>query len=402
MKSVEQQLEIIGRGTVEVIQLNELKQKLKKSLKSKKPLVVKAGFDPSAPDIHLGHTVLLRKMKHFQDLGHKIFFLIGDFTGRIGDPSGQSKTRKRLSKEEVMNNARTYEKQIFRILDKQKTEVVFNSSWCDKLSISDMFDLASKYTVARMLERDDFLKRYRNDIPISIAEFLYPLMQGYDSCVMKADVELGGTDQKFNLLVGRNLQRHFGVEPQVVITMPLLVGTDGVDKMSKSFNNYVGIEEKPSEIFGKIMSISDELMMAYYELLTDENLKTIKKDIESGKLHPKVAKENLAEMIVAQYHGPEAASLARQSFEKVFAKKIAPKDLPVFTFNTGKVNIVSAIRKAKLASSSSEAKRLLSQGAVTVDSKRIKDADSEINIDSNGSILKVGKRRFARIVKNKA
>jgi len=399
MKSLEEQLEIIKRGTVEIIQLNELKRKLEVSVKKKSSLIIKAGFDPSAPDIHLGHTVLLRKMKHFQDLGHKVFFLIGDFTGRIGDPSGQSKTRKRLSKEEVMKNARTYERQIFKILDRNKIDVVFNSIWCDKLSISDMFDLTSKYTVARMLERDDFLKRYKNDIPISISEFLYPLIQGYDSCVMKADIELGGTDQKFNLLVGRNLQRDFNQEPQVVITMPLLVGTDGVNKMSKSLNNYVGIEEKPGEMFGKLMSISDELMITYYELLTDEDLDRIKKDIKNGKLHPKKAKENLAKIIVEQYHGKKAAVDACESFEMVFAKKDTPKEITIFKFNKAKIDILTLMKEASLAPSSSEAKRLLSQGAVTVDGKSLKDPKSEVTLDKKGKIVKVGKRRFAKIVR---
>ncbi len=399
MKPLEEQLDIIKRGTVEIIQLGELKRKLEASIKIKKPLIIKAGFDPSAPDIHLGHTVLLRKMKHFQDLGHKVFFLIGDFTGRIGDPSGQSETRKRLTKDEVIKNARTYERQIFKILDIRKVDVVFNSSWCDRLTINGLFDLASKYTVARMLERDDFLGRYRNDIPISISEFLYPLIQGYDSCILKADVELGGTDQKFNLLVGRNLQRDFNQEPQVVITMPLLEGTDGINKMSKSLNNYIGIEEKPDEIFGKIMSISDKLMIRYYELLTDELIQNLKKGIEEGKLHPKKVKENLAEIIVTQYHGRKAAQDAKRNFEKVFTKKKAPADLPEIKLNIDKVDIISLIKKTNLISSSSEAKRLLAQGAVSVDGKKIKDPNSYIIINKKGKIIKIGKRRFAKVLK---
>ncbi len=401
MKSIKEQLEIIERGAVEIIQLGELKRKLEVSIKTKKPLIIKAGFDPSAPDIHLGHTVLLRKMKHFQDLGHKVFFLIGDFTGRIGDPSGQSQTRKKLTVSEVIKNARTYEKQIFKILDRRKIDVVFNSSWCDKLTINGLFDLASKYTVARMLERDDFLSRYRNDIPISISEFLYPLIQGYDSCILKADVELGGTDQKFNLLVGRNLQRDFNQEPQVVITMPLLEGTDGINKMSKSLNNYIGIEEKPDEIFGKIMSISDKLMIRYYELLTDESIQNLKKGIEGGKLHPKGVKENLAEIIVTQYHGRKAAQDAKRNFEKVFAKKGTPADLPEIKLNVDKIDIISLIKKTNLISSSSQAKRLLAQGAVSVDGKKIKDPDSYVIINKKGKVIKVGKRRFAKVLKAK-
>lgn len=399
MKPLEEQLDIIKRGTVEIIQLDELKRKLEASIKTKKPLIIKAGFDPSAPDIHLGHTVLLRKMKHFQDLGHKVFFLIGDFTGMIGDPSGQSQTRKRLAKNEVIKNARTYERQIFKILDRRKIDVVFNSSWCDKLTTSSLFDLASKYTVARMLERDDFLGRYRNDIPISISEFLYPLIQGYDSCVLKADVELGGTDQKFNLLVGRSLQRDFNQEPQVVITMPLLEGTDGINKMSKSLNNYIGIEEKPDEIFGKIMSISDKLMIRYYELLTDELIQNLKNGIEGGKLHPKKAKENLAEIIVTQYHGRKAARDARRNFEKIFTKKKTPADLPEIKLNVDKMDIISLVKKTNLISSSSEAKRLLAQGAVSIDGKKIKDPASRITINKKGKIIKIGKRRFAKVLK---
>ncbi len=401
MKPLEEQLGIIKRGTVEIIQLGELKRKLEVSIKTKKPLIIKAGFDPSAPDIHLGHTVLLRKMKHFQDLGHKVFFLIGDFTGRIGDPSGQSQTRKELTVSEVIKNAKTYERQIFKILDRRKIDVVFNSSWCDKLTINGLFDLASKYTVARMLERDDFLGRYRNDIPISISEFLYPLIQGYDSCILKADVELGGTDQKFNLLVGRNLQRDFNQEPQVVITMPLLEGTDGINKMSKSLNNYIGIEEKPDEIFGKIMSISDKLMIRYYELLTDEPIQNLKKGIEQGKLHPKKVKENLAEIIVTQYHGRKAAQDAKRNFEKVFTKKRVPTNLPEIKLNVDKIDIISLIKKTNLISSSSQAKRLLAQGAVSVDGKKIKDPGSYIIINKKGKVIKVGKRRFAKVLKGK-
>lgn len=399
MKPLEEQLEIIKRGTVEIVPEEELKSKLGKSIKQGKPLIIKAGFDPSAPDLHLGHTVLLRKLKHFQELGHQVVFLIGDFTGRIGDPSGRSETRKRLDKTEVQKNAKTYEKQIFKILDKKKTKVVFNSSWCDKMTVEDVFELAAKYTVARMLERDDFLKRYKSDMPISILEFLYPLIQGYDSVVLKADVELGGTDQKFNLLVGRNLQRDFGQEPQVVLTMPILEGLSGVSKMSKSLNNYVGIDESPDEMFGKIMSVSDEIMIKYYELLTDESIQKLKDDIAANRLHPKTAKENLARNIIAQYHGENAAEKARMNFEKVFSQKELPQDMPEFTVNEDTMDILTLINKTQLVASSSEAKRLIAQGAITVDGRRIIDVKEAVLIGKTGCVVKIGKRRFARILK---
>lgn len=387
MKSLEEQMELIKRGAVEIIQEDELREKLKR----KKPLIVKAGFDPSAPDIHLGHTVLLRKMKHFQDLGHKVYFLIGDFTGRIGDPSGQSKTRKRLSKEEVIENARTYERQIYKILDKNTVNVVFNSTWCDKLSIGDLFDLASKYTVARMLERDDFLKRYKNDIPISISEFLYPLIQGYDSIVLKADVELGGTDQKFNLLVGRNLQRDFNQEPQVVLTMPLLLGTDGVEKMSKSLGNYIGINEDPKEIFGKIMSLSDELMMRYYELLTDEPLDKIKDDIEKGTLHPKDAKKKLAKIIISQYHGEKEAKVQEENFERTFKKGVFPEDIPLNKVS-GSADIVTVLSKIT-GQSKGEIKRKMLEGAVKMNEATKRDLTERLEYNVEYKI-KIGKNFF--------
>ena len=372
MKSVEEQLEIIKRGTLEVIQLDELKKKLEKSLKTKKPLIVKAGFDPSAPDIHLGHTVLLRKMKHFQLLGHKLIFLIGDFTGRIGDPSGQSKTRKQLTKKEVLENARTYERQIFRILDKKKTKIVFNSKWCDKMKIEDVLTLTGKYTVARMLERDDFLKRYKNDKPITMLEFLYPLIQGYDSVVLKADVELGGTDQKFNLLVGRNLQKDFNQTPQVVITMPLLEGTDGVEKMSKSLSNYIGIEEDPKEIFGKIMSISDELMLRYYELLTDEPVNKLKSDLESGTLHPKDTKKRLAKIIISQYYSSEEADVAEANFEKAFKHKEFPDDVPLIEKRLEGITIFVNKLSEITGDSNNEIRRKIKEGAVEINGEKVK------------------------------
>jgi tyrosyl-tRNA synthetase len=393
MKPVDEQLKIIKRGTEEVISVPELKDKLS----GKRPLVIKAGFDPSAPDIHLGHTVILRKMKHFQDLGHKIYFLIGDFTGRIGDPSGRSKMRKQLSEEKVAENARTYKKQIFKILDKDKTEVVFNSSWCSKLGTEGIFDLSSKYTVARMLERDDFLLRYKNQEPISILEFLYPLIQGYDSVFMKADVELGGTDQKFNLLVARDLQRSYGQDPQVIITLPILEGLDGVEKMSKTYNNYVGIDEAPEEMFGKIMSISDKMMWRYYELLTDINYKPIKEMTEKGEAHPKEVKASLAKSIVADYHGEEAAKKAEAAFEKVFAKREIPEDIKEFKVAKSKVKIVDLVKEVGFASSGSESRRLVKQNAVSIDGEKVNDPDAVITLDKKGKILKVGKRRFGKV-----
>lgn len=386
MKPANEQLEIIKRGAVEIIQEGELKRKLEK----RKPLIIKAGFDPSAPDIHLGHTVLLRKMKHFQDLGHEVVFLIGDFTGRIGDPSGQSQTRKTLTKKEIEKNAKTYEKQIFKILDKQKTKVVFNSTWCDKMKIEDFLGLMNKYTVARMLERDDFLKRYKNQKPITMLEFMYPLIQGYDSVVLKADVELGGTDQKFNLLVGRNLQVDFGQDSQIVITMPLLEGTDGVDKMSKSLGNYIGIEEEPEEIFGKIMSISDELMLKYYELLTDEPLDRLKGDLKSGALHPKDAKKKLARIIISQYHSRKDADKAETNFEKAFKHKEFPDNVPLKRVKTS--NLVSALSEAA-KTSKSEIRRKLKEGAVEIDGKKVKDTGFSVEPGAEYKV-RIGKRFF--------
>ncbi|MFQ5951911.1 MAG: tyrosine--tRNA ligase [Candidatus Omnitrophota bacterium] len=395
MRPVDEQLKIIKRGTEEIISIPELKGKLSR----KKPLIIKAGFDPSAPDIHLGHTVILRKMKHFQDLGHKIYFLIGDFTGRIGDPSGRSKTRKQLTEEEIKENARTYKKQIFKILNKTKTEVIFNSRWCSKLGTEGIFDLASRYTVARMLERDDFFNRYKAGEPISILEFLYPLIQGYDSVFMKADVELGGTDQKFNLLVARDLQRSCGQEPQAIITLPILEGLDGIEKMSKTLNNYVGIDEAPEEMFGKIMSISDELMWRYYELLTDKNCKALRRDIEEGKAHPKEVKAELAKSIITDYHGAAAAEKARMAFERVFAKKKLPKDIKAFQIDRAKIKLADLIKEIGFAPSGSEARRLVKQNAVSLDGKKATDADAVISLGKKGIILKVGKRRFGRVFK---
>lgn len=395
---MEEQLKLISRGTVEIIQLEELKKKLAKG----KPLLIKAGFDPSAPDIHIGHTVLLRKLKHFQELGHTILLLIGDFTGLIGDPSGQSTVRKRLTKEEVLENAKTYEKQVSKILDMKKVKVVFNSNWLGKMTPYEIAELASKQTVARVLERDDFSKRFKSGQDISFLEFLYPLFQAYDSVELKADVELGGTDQKFNMLMGRTIQERYGCEQQVVITMPLLVGLDGTQKMSKSYNNYIGINEPADDIFGKAMSITDELMPNYYELLTDEELP---KDA-----HPMDAKKRLAHIITADYHGKKAADQAMANFNKKYSARSAMDSVEEFLkvatdkevqWKGAKMGIVDLLVAADCAKSKSDAKRLLQQGAVRLKSENqpnfitIKKLDFEVS--KKEILLQVGKRQYVRI-----
>ncbi|BAI79625.1 tyrosyl-tRNA synthetase [Deferribacter desulfuricans SSM1] len=398
MLPVDEQLKLIKRGTEEIIVEEELKKKIEKSLKEGKPLRVKAGFDPTAPDLHLGHTVLIQKLKHFQDLGHQVIFLIGDFTGMIGDPTGKSETRKALSREEVLKNAETYKEQVFKILDPEKTEVAFNSQWMDKMTSYDMIKLASKYTVARMLERDDFSKRFSTNKPISIHEFLYPLVQGYDSVALRADVELGGTDQKFNLLVGRDLQRDYGQEPQIAITMPILEGLDGVQKMSKSLGNYVGITEDPFTMFSKIMSISDELMFRYYLLLSDKSedeINRMKSDIENGKLHPMEVKKALAAEIVTRFHSTNDAKEAREKFEKLFSKKEIPDDLPEYTLEKG-LKLIDIIKNINFVSSNSEIRRLASQGAIYINGNRVEDIYKII--EDEEFVLKVGKKKFAKIV----
>ena len=402
MMDIAAQLSIIKRGAAELISEEELLRKFKKSLKTGRPLRIKAGFDPTAPDLHLGHTVLIQKIRQFQELGHHIIFLIGDFTGMIGDPTGKSETRKPLTKEDVARNAETYKAQIFKILDEKKTEVVFNSSWMNNLSVSDLIILASKYTVARMLERDDFKKRYSGNRPIAIHEFLYPLIQGYDSVVLNADVELGGTDQKFNLLVGRELQREFGQEPQVVITMPLLEGLDGTNKMSKSLGNYVGITEPPGEIFGKIMSVSDELMLRYYELLSsisNTEIEALKDGLKKGTAHPKDAKSNLAKEIVARFHGKDAAVKAASEFDKVFKSKGLPEAIEekTITIQTEEIGIVDLLKTARLTPSTSEARRLIQQGGINVDGERISDINLKLSAGKT-YLLQIGKRRFTRVV----
>lgn len=389
----EKQLEMIMRGSTSVITEEELLKKLKKG----KPLRIKAGFDPTAPDLHLGHTVLIQKLKQFQDLGHHILLLIGDFTGMIGDPTGKSETRKQLTREEVAANAKTYTAQVFKILDENKTEIVFNSAWMEKLTTADLISLMSRYTVARMLERDDFQKRYQEGRPIAIHEFLYPLIQGYDSVVLKADVELGGTDQLFNLLVGRDLQREMGQEPQVVLTMPLLVGLDGALKMSKSYGNYIGIQEPPGQIFGKVMSASDELMFQYYELLSDVSNERLA-EIKAGKVHPKEAKEALAFELTKRFWGEEEAQKAKDEFSAVFARKELPQDIEDVLIKAEGAQewLPKIIVAAGGAKSTSEAMRLIEQGGVKINGEKFQDSKAKIPVNK-GFLLQVGKRFFKNI-----
>lgn len=395
MIDIERQMALIKRGVAELIDEGELRKKLERGT----PLRVKVGFDPTAPDLHLGHTVVMHKMRHFQELGHQVIFLIGDFTGRIGDPSGRSETRPPLTEEQVLANAETYKRQVFKILDPEKTLVEFNSRWLGQMSAADFIRLASHCTVARMLERDDFEKRYREQRAISIHEFMYPLCQGYDSVALKTDVEMGGTDQKFNLLMGRNLQAHYGQESQCILTMPLLEGTDGVRKMSKSYGNYIGIDEAPSEIFGKVMAISDELMWRYYELLSSKSLEDIaalRAGVENGSIHPKAAKEELAHEMVTRYHSQKAADEARQGFNAVFAGGGVPDDAPTFTCARGENSAPSAfLADAGLVKSRGEAKRLIKEGALSIDGRRCDDALSPLA--AGEYVIKLGKKRFLRL-----
>ncbi len=390
--NIQDTLAIIERGTDEILPLDELKKKLEKN----KPLRIKLGMDPTAPDLHLGHTVVINKLKQLQDLGHEIIFLIGDFTGMIGDPTGKNVTRKPLTKDEVQENAKTYEEQVFKILDKDKTKIAFNSEWMSKMSSADMINLASKHTVARMLERDDFSKRYKSEQAISIHEFLYPLVQGFDSVALQADMELGGSDQKFNLLVGRDLQKQAGMEPQVILTMPLLEGLDGVQKMSKSLENYIGIDESPDSMFGKIMSISDELMWRYLELLSFESLETIeswKKEVNDGE-NPRNIKFRLAEEIITRFHDTDQAKKAQQNFIDRFAKNQTPDEMDEFSFLKG-IKIANLLKDSNLASSTSEALRMIKQGAVKIDGEKITDKDLEPEVGT--AVYQVGKRKFARV-----
>lgn len=398
MLQPDKQLDIIKRGTAEIITEAELLQKLERSYNDGRPLKIKTGFDPTAPDIHLGHTVLLEKMRQFQELGHEVIFLIGDFTGMIGDPAGKSDMRKPLSKEEVLENAKTYKEQIFKILSPEKTTVVFNSGWLSAMSAEDMIRLASKYTVARMLERDDFRQRWVNQNPIGIHEFIYPLLQGYDSVVLQSDIEVGGTDQKFNLLVGRELQKEYGYEPQCLVIMPLLEGLDGVKKMSKSLGNYIGITEHPKEMYGKIMSISDTLMLRYYELLSHismEELNLLKEKIEKGKIHPKHAKESLAFEIVERYWGTDDAFKAKMEFERVFKEKGLPDEIPEYTYE-GNSLLTYVMKEAGITKSTSEAIRLIKQRGVKINDSVVTDPNAMLAQGEH--IVKVGKRRFYKVI----
>ena len=377
-EEVKRALNILKRGVVDLIEEEELVSKLERSIKEGRPLRVKAGFDPTAPDLHLGHTVLLRKLKQFQDLGHKVYFLIGDFTAMIGDPTGRSETRKALSREQVLENAKTYKEQVFKILDPEKTEVVFNSEWFSKMNAEDVVRLCAKYTLARILEREDFKKRYQEGIAICLHELIYPLFQAYDSVALMADVELGGTDQLFNLLIGRDIQREYGQEPQVIMTLPLLEGLDGVQKMSKSLGNYVGIMEPPFEMFGKLMSIPDHLMWKYFELLTDiplDEIARMKEETEKGILHPKKVKQLLARTIVSQYHSKEEATRAEEEFERVFSKKEVPTEAETVEVKAGTLYLPKFLKELGITKSSSEAKRLISQRAVDLDQRTIENEE---------------------------
>jgi tyrosyl-tRNA synthetase len=395
MISVEYAMQQIKRGADEILVESELQAKLSRG----KPLVIKAGFDPTAPDLHLGHTVLINKLRQFQELGHHIMFLIGDFTGMIGDPTGKSVTRPPLTPEEIQSNAETYQQQVFKILDPEVTEICFNSTWHGNKTAADMIRLASRQTVARMLERDDFSKRYKNNQPISIHEFLYPLVQGWDSVEMKADVELGGTDQKFNLLVGRELMKAEGMEPQIILTMPILEGLDGVQKMSKSLNNYIGIEDAPNDMFGKIMSVNDELMWRYFELLsfrTMSEIETFRREVDEGK-NPRDVKFLLAEEIISRFHSASAAESAKQDFITRFARGAIPDEMPEITLEVEEgIGIAAMLKAAGLTSSTSESFRMIQQGAVKIDGEKVSDKGMKLE---RGSIVvaQVGKRKFARI-----
>lgn len=404
-KEVEHQLKIISRGTDEIIPLEDMRSKLKKSLTSGKPLKIKFGVDPTSPDLHLGHAVLLRKMRHFQDLGHEVTLLIGDFTAMIGDPSGRSTTRPPLSREEVLKNAETYTEQAFKMLDESKTVLRYNSEWLAPLSLEDILRLTSKFTVARLLERDDFAKRYQNQRSISLHEFLYPVMVAYDSVALECSVEMGGTDQKFNLLAGRELMKEMGLEPQVCLTMPILVGTDGVQKMSKSYGNYIGLTDPPEEMFGKVMSISDELMETYFRLCTDVpevEIALIKKELKQAKVNPAEVKRRLAREIVQIYHGKIMAERAQSHFDCVFKEKKLPQEIPEFEIPQKLINpdgtiwIVKLVAGLNLASSNSEARRLIEQGGVKLNGEIVSSVELEIKPNS-GDIIQVGKRHFAKI-----
>ncbi|MDD2620299.1 MAG: tyrosine--tRNA ligase [Syntrophomonadaceae bacterium] len=399
MKQVEQQMEIIRRGVAEIVPEAELKQKLYKSIETGCPLKIKLGLDPTAPDIHLGHTVVLNKLRQFQDLGHEIHLIIGDFTGRIGDPSGKSETRKQLSEEDIMRNAATYKEQIFKVLDPNKTIIHFNSEWLMKLNLVDVLNLAGRYTVARMLERDDFAKRYRECLPIGIHEFMYPLMQGYDSVELQSDIELGGTDQKFNLLVGRNLLKEYGFEPQIALMMPILEGINGVQKMSKSLGNYIGVNEEPYEMFGKTMSIPDELISRYFELLTRvslEEIKSLQESMNNGEINPRDVKIRLAKEIITTYHSADDAMKAEERFKLVFSQRDIPEDIPEISISEAEIWLPKFLHENAMVESTSDGRRMIKQGGVKVDGEKFLEENLQL---ANDMVVQVGKRKFLRLLK---
>lgn len=396
-----EQMDLIKRGAHEIIPEDELVKKIEKSIKEDKPLRIKLGCDPSRPDLHLGHSVVLRKLRQFQELGHQAILIIGDFTGMIGDPSGRNVTRPSLSLEETRKNGETYLQQASKILDRDKTKIVYNSEWLGKMSFEDVIKLSSKYTVARMIERDDFTKRFKSGEPISLHEFLYPLAQAMDSVAISSDVELGGTDQKFNLLVGRDIQREFGMEPQVILTMPLIIGTDGTEKMSKSYNNYIGISDTPQDIFGKTLSIPDNLIYNYYELATDlssEELIELREQLSDKEVNPRNLKRKLAKTLVKMYHSENAAMEAEEEFDKIFIKKEVPDDIPEITLEKSDegVGILDLLVRVNFAGSKAEARRLVVQGGVTIDGNKVDDISTNIALDKE-MILKVGKRKFIKL-----
>ncbi len=402
--SINEQMDLIKRGTFEIIPEDELVKKLERSLKENKPLNIKLGCDPTRPDLHLGHSVVLRKLAQFQKLGHQAILIIGDFTGMIGDPTGRNSTRPPLSLEESRANAQSYVEQASKILDKEKTKIIYNSSWLGKMTFEDVIKLTSKYTVARMLERDDFTKRYKNGEPISLHELLYPLAQAMDSVAIESDVELGGTDQKFNLLVGRDIQREFGIEPQVILTMPILVGTDGTEKMSKSYGNYIGLSDLPKDIYGKTLSIPDNLIYNYYELATDisgNELNEVKEYLANPENNPRNIKRNLAKKFVEMYYGIEEARSAEEEFDRIFINKEIPEDIASFEFNDEitEINILDLILRVNFAPSKQEARRLVMQGGVSIDSEKISDLNYVVKLDKE-QVLKVGKRKFIKLLTN--
>jgi tyrosyl-tRNA synthetase len=402
MLSLEEQLKVIKRGTVEIIPEEELISKLKESIQNNKPLRIKQGYDPTAPDIHLGHTVCLRKLSQFQQLGHQVVLIIGDYTGMVGDPSGRSETRPRLTTEEIKRNAQTYQEQFFKVVDKSKTEVHHNGEWFSQMSFEEIMHLAANFTVARMLERDDFSKRYKEQIPISIHELFYPLMQGYDSVMINADLEIGATEQKFNLLTGRQIQEVYGQKPQVILTMPVLPGTDGQKRMSKSTGNYIGVAEPPGEIFGKIMSIPDDLIYEYFELVTDveaDELPRIKRQLEDKKTNPMILKKRLGQQIVRMYWSRQEAERAREEFERVFSQKELPEEIPQrqVEYQEAEMWVGRYLKEAGCVSSTSEVRRLIKQGGLYIDDERITEEDLKIPV-AGERLIKLGKRRFFKIV----